>query len=78
MNLVPYAGMERWKQPLVKRAPTRRRRTRSQMAYDLFRLGNDTADLAVRLDVQEATILRWITYERSRRLGLPHPYGETL
>jgi len=78
MTLIGYAGRERWKQPLVVRKPIRHRRTRSQMAYDLFRLGNDTADLAARLEVQEATILRWITYERSRRLGLPNPYGETL
>ncbi|TGQ11207.1 hypothetical protein EN858_14895 [Mesorhizobium sp. M4B.F.Ca.ET.215.01.1.1] len=45
-------------------------------AYDKFMAGWDTQRLAARYHVKERTALRWVNNERSRRHGLPSPYGE--
>lgn len=44
-------------------------------AYDSFMAGKDTLDLATRYKVSEATMLRWISTERSRRHEIASPYG---
>jgi hypothetical protein len=61
MSLIAYAG-----KPPEKR--------RSNLAYRHFQLGRDTAAIATMLRVTEATILKWITTERSIRRSLPIPY----
>lgn len=47
--------------------------SRAASAYALFQQGMDTFDIAKRYRIHEATALRWISQERSRRLGLPAP-----
>ncbi len=43
-------------------------------AYDSFMAGKDTLDLAAKYHVSEASILRWISTERSRRHEKASPY----
>lgn len=43
-------------------------------AYDKFMAGYDTLQLAERYRVKEATMLRWISTERSRRHEIASPY----
>lgn len=75
--LVAYAGKDISEVPIYQYdAEERRKRTfkRPEKAYDLFGLGFSTFDMAKRFRVKEATILRWITEERSKRHGLSNPY----
>ena len=44
-------------------------------AYDSFMAGKDTHDLAAKYRVTEATALRWVSQERSRRHEIASPYG---
>lgn len=43
-------------------------------AYDLFRAGRDTADIAYLLNITEAEALKQISQSRSAKLGLSDPY----
>lgn len=43
-------------------------------AYNRFRKGKDTLQIAIEMGELERTILKWISIERSRRLGLREPY----
>ncbi len=45
-----------------------------QAAYNRFCKGKDTLTIAEEMGQMERTILKWISVERSRRLGLPDPY----
>lgn len=75
--LIPFAGQDP-EEPAIEVPETkylhRKTHTRPEMAYRLFRIGRDTAELAERFKRDESTVLRWITAERCRRLGLPSPY----
>lgn len=61
--MIPYAGSER----TPYRPP-------SPSVDSLFRLGLDTAEIAERLDISEAAVLRKLNVLRSKRLGRPSPY----
>jgi len=43
-------------------------------AYDRFMAGMDTVDIAKKYRIREATALKWISHERSRRHELASPY----
>lgn len=43
-------------------------------AYDLFRAGRDTADIAYLLNITEAEALEQVSKQRSAKLGLSDPY----
>lgn len=60
--LVAYAGKEPTPDPRWARA------------YDKFKRGADTEQIAEFYNIKERTVLRWISIERSRRHGLPIPY----
>lgn len=75
--LVAYAGKDPEEPPLdtpETKYLHRKTHTRPEMAYRMFRMGRDTLDLAARFSREEQTIVRWITAERCKRLGLPNPY----
>ncbi|TIO15611.1 MAG: hypothetical protein E5X86_19775 [Mesorhizobium sp.] len=65
MYLVTYAGQETEPEP----------NPRESRSYDRFMAGADTNQLAAFYHTNEGTVLRWINNERSRRHGLPSPYG---
>lgn len=46
----------------------------SPSAFDLWRIGNDTADIARILKITEAKALEQVSKQRSAMLGLPIPY----
>lgn len=48
--------------------------TKRENAYERFRSGADTAQIAAYYRMSEATVLRWITMERCCRRGLAEPY----
>lgn len=66
--LVPFVGHDAVDQPFDRHA------ARRAQAYSRFKSGADTLQIARAFRVREATILKWISIERSRRLGLPDPY----
>lgn len=68
-RLFRYAGRE-------DPSPFRRVRVlpRSHRAYMMFRAGKDTLAIAEHYSIRECTVLRWISQERSKRLGLADPY----
>lgn len=70
--LVQFAGKDPDEKPFS--ASDTRHSLRRSRAYDMFNLGYDTTVLAKRFQVTEATALRWVSIERSKRLGLPSPY----
>ncbi len=43
-------------------------------AYNMFKAGYDTMQIAAAVDRSEATVLFWITTARSKFRGLPSPY----
>lgn len=47
----------------------------SPSALDLWRIGNDTADIARILKITEAKALEQVSKQRSAMLGLPFPYA---
>lgn len=49
-----------------------------QDASTMFRLGADTASIANLHGISEARVLKRVTLERCKRLGLPSPYGESI
>lgn len=65
--LTPYAG-----QP--EKPDTTPYLSRQERSLMMFRAGKDTLFIAEHFKVREATVLRWITQERSSRLDLPNPY----
>lgn len=74
--MVPYAGYDPSDRPFGRgrRYPESypSKRVRSS---ELFKAGKDTLAIARLLGVQEKTVLRWISEDRSARLGRPNPYG---
>ena len=64
MSLIAYAGQE----------PEFTVSQRAYGAYNRFKAGEDTRDIARSWNVTEATVLRWINDARSAKLGLPSPY----
>lgn len=60
MALVAYAGKQR--------------NPKREYAYCRFMAGADTKQIADHYRMSEATVLRWITLERSARRQLPNPY----
>ena len=74
--LVAYAGKDPTEVPVYESENIfllRQSHTRPQRAYRMFLAGADTADIAKRIGRHERTVSRWITVERSKRLGLPIP-----
>jgi hypothetical protein len=74
--LVAYAGKDPTEVPVYVSENSfllRQSGTRPQRAYRMFLAGADTADIAKRIGRHERSVLRWITIERSKRLGLPLP-----
>lgn len=69
--LVQFAGDDQPQRPRNK-INTKRLTSR---ASNMFRLGSDTAAIALALDAHEARVLKRVTLERCKRLGLPSPYG---
>lgn len=63
-TLIQYAGDDQ---------PGRLRGVRLA-ASTLFRQGKDTHEIAIRKDEHEHIVLKRVTLERCRRLGLPNPY----
>lgn len=45
-------------------------------AYDYFKFGHDTYDIARIMKISEAKALKEITKQRSITLGLPYPYSK--
>lgn len=45
-----------------------------QQAYDLFRCGFDTVEIAQKLGIFESQVERLISIERAARHGYPSPY----
>lgn len=79
MTLIAYAGKDPDDIPysLSTRGWDLVRYSRSRQAYNLWRRGGwDTASLAEKYEVQEPTVLRWITKERSKMRSLPDPYAK--
>lgn len=71
--MVPYAGQDPEEPPLSvpeTKFLHRKSHTRPERAYRMFLAGADTLEISRRLRYSEATVLRWITAERCRRLGL--------
>lgn len=64
--LVAYAGKETEPTPDPRWA----------RAYDKFKRGADTVQIAEFYHVYERTVLKWINIERSSRRGLPSPYED--
>jgi transposase-like protein len=62
MTLIPFAGRE---SPVA---------TKMENAYRRSLSGADTSQIARHYKCSEATILKWVNIERSRKLGLPVPY----
>jgi len=80
MALIDYAGKDPDDMPFSARVTGWEctRHSRQLQAYRRFLFeGEDTMQLAERYSVREATVLRWISNERSKRLNLPMPYGVT-
>jgi len=78
MALVEYAGKDPEDTPFSTRLTgwEATRHSRQHQAYRRFLFEDeDTMQLAERYGVQERTVLRWITEERCKRLGLDSPYG---
>jgi hypothetical protein len=76
--LVEYAGKDRFEPPLdVSESKYLQRQSsqRSERAYRMFRAGRDTFYISTVMRAKEPTILRWITAERCKRLGLANPFG---
>lgn len=73
--LVEYAGKDPGDIPYSMKLTDweASRQSRSYQAYQYFRRGLDTIELAEKYQVKEPTVIRWITKERSKRLGLPNP-----
>lgn len=63
-KLIPFAGDDR-------PAPLKAIRL---TAATLFRQGMDTREIAIAKDMTEQAVLKRVTLERCRRLGLPNPY----
>lgn len=74
-RLVQFSGDDQ--RPRPRRIERKTERTKKPSAYDLFRLGKDTAEIAELLGVEEHVALRRINVERSKRLDLPSPYEVT-
>lgn len=68
--LVKYAGYE---DPQIARAAAGIER-RINTAYELFKAGHDTLDIARRFHCSEARILQWVNEARSELRNLPSPY----
>lgn len=64
--MIPYAGSER----IPYRPP-------GPSVDSLFRMGHDTAEIAERLDISEAAVLRKLNVLRSKRLERPSPYQKS-
>lgn len=78
MSLVAYAGKDPFEPPLDVSEPKYLRRasdTRPERAYRMFRNGKDTFYIALVMKTKEVNVLRWITAERCKRLGLDNPYS---
>ncbi len=65
--LVAYSGKD------TDELPPDGRENRPERAYSMFLAGSDTFDISRRFGLLERTILRWVTRERCRRLGIPEP-----
>ena len=78
-SLIKYAGYEPRKERESNRrsTPPASPAKRATRAYDLFRVGRDTADIAAIMRVTEHTVLRWVNQARSEKLGLADPYGDS-
>ncbi len=77
MMLVSYAGQDHDEPPLdvpETKYLQRRSSTRSERAYRMFRAGSDTLEISRVIRYGEATVLRWITVERCKRLGIAQPH----
>lgn len=76
MAMIAYAGKDPTEVPVYENENVfllRQSHTRPQRAYRMFLAGADTADIAKRIGYHERTVVRWITAERCKRLGLPNP-----
>jgi hypothetical protein len=75
--MVPYAGYDPDDTPFGKSAirfvnyPTKRKHCLTMFRWG----GKDTYEIAKTFGIHEKTVLRWITEERSERLGRQNPYG---
>ncbi|MBB3411248.1 hypothetical protein FHT87_005201 [Rhizobium sp. BK316] len=49
-------------------------RDRQAVAYNLFKAGNDTSDIASFLHIHESEALRLVSQQRSLLLGVQSPY----
>jgi hypothetical protein len=58
----------------AKDATIARNRQHAIRAYNMFKSGRDTLDIAAEMGKPEPVILKWITIVRSARLSLPRPY----
>jgi transposase len=76
MPLIDYAGKDPDDIPFSTRLTgwDASRQSRQFQAYKKFQRGMDTAKLAEIYGAKEQTVLKWISNERSKRLGLPTPY----
>lgn len=74
--LVKYAGYEDPRAKTARNATERAHlETRIETAARMFSEGRDTLDISQQFHCSEARILEWLTVARSKRLGLPDPYG---
>lgn len=70
--MIPYAGKDPWERQIGEGyIPW----SKYDAAYERFSFGWDTHKIAQFMGVSEAKVLKYITIERSRLLGLPNPYG---
>lgn len=78
--LVSHASTDLTELPLAVRDGAaiyaQQKAERPAKAYEMFRSGRDTMQISHAFGIREATIHRWITMERCRRLNLPSPYGK--
>lgn len=65
--MIPYAGHDP--------NESRRQFSMEAQAYDLFQSGLDTYDIAKKLRISEARVLRLVNIERSSLIHKPSPYG---
>jgi hypothetical protein len=73
-ELISFAGKPRYYTTSWRPSAPKPRESRQVRAYEHFLLGRDTAAIAEMMGALEATVLRWISVERSKRRGLPNPY----